>query len=126
MVVTDLTELPMNLATVIVSAVLAALLTWSAVRKLSHQPPVVDSYRRVGVPEDRLNVLAAILLTGAAGLLLGILWKPVGLAAATGVLCYFTLAVAAHVRARDTRRLPTPLTYAALAAAALVLRLATP
>ena len=112
-------------ATAIVSILLAALLVFAAVRKLSHREPVVRSYLRVGVPEDRLNPLAAILLAGAAGLLAGLWWAPIGVAAAAGVVCYFVVAAGFHVHARDTRNLPTPLTFAVLAAVALWLRVAT-
>jgi hypothetical protein len=41
------------------------------------------------------------------------------------VLCYFLLAIGAHLRAGDARNLPMPAGYAVLAGAALLLRLAT-
>jgi DoxX-like family len=115
----------MFLATVIVSVLLAALLVYSASRKLTHQQRIVQPYRRVGVPERKLDYLAAILLIGAAGLLLGLWWEGLGVAAAGGVVCYFALAITAHIRASDTRNLPIPLAYALIAVAALTLRLAT-
>jgi hypothetical protein len=108
----------------IVSAVLAALLVLTAARKLSHRDDVVASYARVGVPEARLNQLAMILLLGAAGLIIGIVWAPIGVAAAIGLVAYFVAAVAAHIRADDVGRLPTPLAFEGLAVAALALRLA--
>jgi hypothetical protein len=112
-------------ATTTVSVLLAALLGFAAVRKLSHRPEVVASYVRVGVPEDKLDYLAILLLCGAAGILLGLLWPPVGIAAAIGIVCYFAVAIAFHVRAHDEQHLPTPVGIALIAAAALVLRLAT-
>jgi DoxX-like family len=115
----------MFVATAMVTVLLAALLAWSAVRKLSHEEQVVRTYVRAGVPEDKLNHLAIILLLGATGLVAGLAWAPLGVAAAIGVLCYFALAVASHIRARDAGNLRTPLTLAAIAAIALALRLAT-
>lgn len=112
-------------ATVIVSVVLAGVLTLSAVRKLSHRAEVVSTYVRVGVPEDKLNHLAVILLAGAVGLLAGLAWAPVGVAAAIGLIVYFVAAVGFHIRARDIRNAPTPAVLAVIAVAALVLRLAT-
>jgi hypothetical protein len=112
-------------ATAAASILLAVLLAYAAVRKLSHRAPVVDSYRRVGVPEDKLNALAVILLSGAAGLLAGLWWAPIGVAAATGVVCYFIVAAGFHVRAGDARNLLTPIALGVLAAAVLALRLAT-
>jgi hypothetical protein len=106
------------------SVLLAALLVLSAAMKLSHQERVVQGYIRVGVPEDKLDYLAIILLAGAAGLLLGLLWAPIGVAAAVGVTLYFLVAIAFHSRADDTEHLPTPLVIAVLAIAALGLRVA--
>jgi DoxX-like family len=105
----------------IVSALLAVLLAYAAVRKLSHREAVVRDYAELGVPEARLNALAGLLLAGAAGLLLGLVWAPIGIAAAAGVLCYFVGAVVVHVRAGDAKHLPTPLVYLTLAVAVLVL-----
>jgi hypothetical protein len=115
----------MFVATVIVSGLLAATLAFAAIRKLSHRPEVVQTYARVGVPEDKLNYLAIILLAGAAGLILGLFWAPIGVAAAIGVVSYFLLAIASHVRADDTENLPTPIVIEVVAAAALALRLVT-
>jgi hypothetical protein len=112
-------------ATVIFSILLAALLAFAAVRKLSHRPEIVATYVRVGVPEDKLDYLAIILLAGAAGLILGLFWGPIGVAAAVGVVCYFLVAIASHIRANDEGHLPTPVVIEAIAVAALALRLAT-
>jgi DoxX-like family len=115
----------MTFAAAVVSVVLAALLAFAAVRKLSHREEVVQSYERVGVPREKLDYLAWILLAGAAGLLLGLFWAPLGIAAAIGVVVYFVLAVAAHIRHHDERNLPTPIAIEALAIAALTLRVAS-
>lgn len=115
----------MFVATIIVSALLAALLAFAAVRKLSHRPELVQTYVRLGVPEDKINHLAVILLAGAAGLILGLFWAPVGLAAALGVVCYFIAAIAFHIRADDLGNLPTPVVIALIGAATLTLRLAS-
>lgn len=115
----------MFVATAIVTAMLAAMLTTSAVLKLTHSARIVEFYAAVGVPEGRLNQLAAILLAGAGGLVAGLFWPPIGIAAAIGVIGYFTVAIAFHLRAADVKGLPTPVFYLATAVAALVLRLAS-
>jgi hypothetical protein len=114
----------MFLATAAVSILLSGLLAFAAVRKLSHRPEVVQSYVRVGVPEDKLDYLAYILLAGAGGLIAGLVWAPIGLAAAIGVVAYFLLAIASHIRANDEENLPTPIVIELLAAGALGLYLA--
>jgi DoxX-like family len=114
----------MFVAATIVSLLLAALLVYTAVRKLGHSEPVVRSYVRVGVPEDKLNYLAFLLLAGAGGLVAGLWWAPAGIAAAAGLVCYFILAVAAHLRADDAKNLPAPVVMLALSITALILRIA--
>lgn len=115
---------PMGVAATIASLFLAALVVVSATIKLARREPYVQGYLRVGVPEERLNLLAAVLLAGAAGLALGLAWPPIGVAAAAGLVLYFAAAIAAHLRADDAASLPTPAAMEAIAVAALVLGVA--
>jgi len=115
----------MQLATVTVSALLATLMAYAAVRKLSHRPEIVAGYARVGVPEERLDLLAVTLLAGAAGLLVGLLWAPLGITAAVAAAVYFLVAIAAHTRSHDLEHVLTPTVMEVLAVAATVLRVAT-
>lgn len=112
----------MSTITAVVTVLLAAILAFAAVRKLTHREDVVAAYAKVGVPEERLNQLAFVLLLGAAGLLLGLAWAPIGIAAAVGVVVYFVLAIVAHVRHDDAGNLPTPVAIEAMAVAALALQ----
>ena len=112
-------------ASIVVSSLLAALISYSAVLKLTHRPKVVEDYRRAGVPERWLNWLAALLLTAAAALVVGHWWALAGIVSAGGLIAYFALAVAFHLRAKDTTNAVTPVVLTVLAAAAVGLRLAT-
>jgi DoxX-like family len=105
----------------VVSCLLAALLVFSAVRKLSHAPDVVESYARAGVREEWLSPLAIVLIAAAAGLVVGIFWEPLGIAAAGALVPYFVVACAFHLRNGDAAHLPTPLLMLALAGAVLAL-----
>jgi hypothetical protein len=118
-------EAPVFAATVVVSTLLALLMSYAAVRKLSHRPEVVASYTRVGVPEERLNLLAVTLLAGATGLLIGLFWVPLGVAAAAAIAVYFLVAIAAHIRSGDLEHVATPIVLELLAIATIVLRAAT-
>ncbi|MCF2528062.1 DoxX family protein [Yinghuangia soli] len=115
----------MFVATVLVSALLAAALTASALLKMSHKRDIVQQYAALGVPEDKLDYLAVLLLAGAGGLVIGLFWWPLGVAAAIGVILYFLGAVAFHVRARELKTAPAPVVLALVALAALILRLTT-
>jgi hypothetical protein len=115
----------MDVALIVVSILLAALITFSAALKLTHRPAVVESYRKAGVPETWLNGLAALLLAAAAGLIGGLWWPIAGIAAAAGLVGYFALAVGFHIRADDTAHMITPSVLAGIAAAAVALHVAT-
>src|SRR5688572_611825 len=93
----------------IVSVLLAGLLVYAAVRKLSHEKSVVESYARVGVPEGRLNLLASLLLLASLGLLVGLWWRLAGIVTSAALTLYFSAALAAHVRWKDTKHLLTPI-----------------
>lgn len=104
-----------------VTALLAALLLASVGLKLTARPGVVEGYRRVGVPADRLPLLAAVLLCGAAGTVAGWNWPSLGLATTLGLVGYFVLALAAHARHRDLAHAAPPALLLLLAVAASVL-----
>ena len=112
----------MSTAIAVVSIVLAVALAVSAINKLSHRDAVVQTYAKLGVAEERLNLLAILLLAGAAGLVVGIWWPAIGIAAAIALVLYFLSAVLVHLRANDARNLPTPLVLGVLAAVTLILR----
>ena len=112
----------MSTTAAIASVLLAAIMVVAAARKFTHRAGVVAEYARVGVPEDRLNHLALILLAGAAGLLVGLAWPPLGVAAAAGTVVYFLLAVAAHARHGDTANIAVPVAIELLALATLTLQ----
>lgn len=114
----------MYVATVIVSALLAAALVGSGAAKLAGSPGVQAGMTKVHFPLDRLWMLAVLELAGAAGLLIGLSWWPIGIAAAVGVILYFVGALVFHYRARDLA-VVAPTVFLLAAAAALVLRAVT-
>ena len=89
----------------------------------THPRPGPGSHTRPGrIKRKQLPLLATAEIAGAAGLLAGLLWRPLGAAAAIGVITYFLGAVTAHLRIRDGNiTAPTALLLAATAA--LTLRL---
>lgn len=113
----------MFIATVIISVVLAVALVASAAMKLQRNPQVVAAiHDTVGVPMRWLPILAALEVAGAVGLIVGLWWAPLGIAAAIGVIAYFVGAVIAHLRVGDTKGLAGPTVPLLLAITALVLR----
>lgn len=106
------------------SIVLAGLAVVSGAGKLARHQLQVEVMQRVGVPLDRMWLLATAELAGAAGLIVGLWWWPIGVAAAAGLTLYFIGAVLAHLRVRD-HSIGTALAMLVLSAATLALRVYT-
>ena len=111
----------MFIACVVLSGLLALALLASGRGKLIKDPAQLETMARVHFPEDKLWLLAAAEIAGAVGLVAGLVWWPIGVAAAIGLVLYFVGAVGSHGRVRDTKFAPA-LIMLLLAAAALVLR----
>jgi DoxX-like family len=111
----------MSIAYGVVAVVLAGLLLASAASKLARPTSVVEFYTGIGVPLGMLPFLAACEIAGAAGLVAGIWYPPLGIAAAIGLVLYFLGAIGAHLRKSDFKGLPSPGVMLVAAGAALVL-----
>jgi hypothetical protein len=103
------------ISTVIVNAAAAAA-------DFSRARFVLENSAEVGVAESWLPLLGALKAAGAAGLLIGLLGtRPIGIAAAIGLVLFFIGAMATHVRARVVYNLAFPAFFLALAVGSLVL-----
>lgn len=85
----------------VVSALFAAMLLASGAGKLAGQQRQVELMKHVGFPVDKMWLLALAEIAGAAGLIVGLVWWPIGVAAGIGVVLYFAGAVGSHLRVRD-------------------------
>ncbi|ASR01761.1 DoxX family protein [Gordonia rubripertincta] len=113
----------MFIATLIVSLLLALALLSSASGKLTKKPAVIEQITAVGVPADKIPLLGYLEIAGALGLIAGLFWWPIGVAAAIGVILYFLGAVISHLRVKDVKGSAPAAALALVAVAALVLRL---
>ena len=94
----------MTTAFVGVTVLCAVMTALSALLKLRHDPHVVKViHETVGVPMKFLPHLAACEIAGALGLILGISAPPLGVAAGSGLVLYFSGPVAAHLRVGDVK-----------------------
>lgn len=112
-------------ACVVIAVLLALVLLFSAKAKLTHGKRVVDGLTALAVSLGMFPFLASCEILGAAGLLAGLWYAPLGIAAAIGLVLYFIGAVGAHLRKRDFKGLPNALAILVVAAAALSLRAAS-
>lgn len=111
----------MFIAYAVVGGLLALVLTASATFTLQRNDQIVASMRKVQVPDSWLPRLATLKAAGAIGLVAGLWFTPLGIAAATGVTLYFIGAVISHLRVKDYELAPAA-ALAVVAAAALILR----
>ena len=113
----------MFIAYTIIAIIMSLLLVSSGVAKLRRNPNLVHGLHEVvGVPLRWIPWLAVCEFAGAAGLLIGIVWWPLGIAAAIGVVAYFIGASIGHVRVKDFKGLPAPVVILLIAVVILVVR----
>jgi DoxX-like family len=91
----------MDTATVIVTVLLAVLFTFSASIKLLGVPRSLAIRDHLGVKPLQWRAIGGLELAGVAGVLVGLLWSPIGIAAAIGLALLSVGAIAFHVRASD-------------------------
>jgi hypothetical protein len=114
----------MNTVYLAIAILLAIMAGISAVAKIRRSPHVVQViHETVGVSLKYFPVLAACELAGAVGLVLGIWWPILGMAAAAGLVLYFVVAVASHLRVGDAKGIGPAFFMLVLSAAALVTRI---
>ncbi|NQX25779.1 DoxX family protein [Microbacteriaceae bacterium VKM Ac-2854] len=113
----------MPIASAIVSVLLATMLLASGVAKLRRAPALMDSMGAVGVPATVVPRLAMLEIAATVGLLLGLFWAPIGIAAGVGAVLYFVGAVIAHLRVGDKALAPAAV-LGVIAVASVVLQIA--
>lgn len=112
----------MLLTAIILSIVLAAAMLASGFMKLIRAPRIVAMMEPLGVPAARLPLLGALQVAGTVGLIVGLFFHPLAVAAAVGLVLYFAGAIVAHLRAHD-RDVQGAALFLALSVATLVVLL---
>jgi hypothetical protein len=75
---------------------------FSGVAALLHFRPIMPGMAKAGVPESWLTFPIGTLKTaGALGLAAGLALRPLGAAAAIGLILFFVCAIYTHIRAED-------------------------
>jgi len=93
---------------VTISLLLAAACLLPAAGKLTGQPRMRKSAAHFGIPWPRYRLIGAAEPAAAAGILIGLWWHPLGLAAAAGVALLLLGAIIAHRNAADSARETAP------------------
>ena len=116
----------MGIAYLVITILLAAMVTFSGIGKIRRDPRIVQVIHEViGVPLKYFPLLAACEFAGALGVVLGIWWPLLGVAAGIGLVIYFVGASVSHLRVGDVKGIGPAAFILVLAAAALALRVLT-
>ncbi|MDX8140583.1 DoxX family protein [Lentzea sp. BCCO 10_0061] len=116
----------MFIATLVLSALLAVAFIGAGVSKVMKVPAMVAAAETHGFTADGYRNIGLLEVAGAAGLLIGLWWAPLGIAAALGLTLLMAGAVIVHVRAGDKVAETVPaVVLTLLAGTALVLRIVT-
>lgn len=108
-----------------ITIVTIAANAWATIADLVPLRFVLATMHEVGVPRSWLTPLGVVKGAGVAGLLIGLLGvRPLGVAAAIGLVLFFIGALVTHVRARVFCNIAVPAAYFALAVASAVLAIA--
>ena len=93
---------------VTVSLLLAAACLFPAAGKLTGHPRMRQSAAHFGIPWPRYRLVGAAELAAAAGVLIGLWWHPLGVAAAAGMALLLAGAMITHRRAADSGKEMAP------------------
>ena len=116
----------MGIAYLVITILLAAIVTFSGIGKIRHDPRIVQViHELIGVPMKYFPLLAGCEFAGALGVVLGIWWPLLGAAAGIGLVIYFVGASVSHLRVGDVKGIGPAAFILVLATAALALRILT-
>lgn len=116
----------MFIATLVLSALLAVAYVGAGASKVAGTKAMVEAAESHGFTKGHYQVIGLLEVAGAAGLVIGLWWAPLGIAAAAGLTLLMIGAVVVHVRAKEKFAMAAPaLVLAILSAVALVLRITT-
>nr|WP_221382631.1 DoxX family protein [Actinoplanes polyasparticus] len=115
----------MFIAYVVVAILLSLVLLMSARGDIVRDPKIIEPLKAIGVRDSWFLPLGLVKIAGALGLLVGIAYRPLGIAAAIGVVLYFLGAVITHLRAGDKKGVGAPAVILLVAVAPVVLGIAT-
>jgi DoxX-like family len=90
------------IAKVVVTALLAVLMGFAGSIKLVGVKQSLAIRDHLGVNPNQWRAIGALELAGVAGILAGLSWPPIGVAAAIGLALLLLGAIVFHVRASDS------------------------
>jgi hypothetical protein len=90
------------IAKLVVTALLAAMLGFAGLIKVVGLPQSLTIRDHLGVKPVQWRLIGALELAAVAGVLIGLSWPPIGVAAAVGAALLLLGAIGFHARASDS------------------------
>jgi hypothetical protein len=110
----------------VITAIFALMVMFSGLGKIRRDPRIMRSIHEVvGVPLKYFPLLAACEFAGALGVVLGIWWPYLGVAAGIGLVIYFVGAIMSHLRVGDIKGIGPAAFMLMVSAGALTMRILT-
>ncbi|MFB6392117.1 DoxX family protein [Polymorphospora lycopeni] len=100
--------------------ILAVSFLFTGLPKATGQPSAIEHGKHLGFSARNYRALGVLQILGAAALGLGLIWKPIGVAAAIGFTLMMAGAVIVHLRAGDPAARMLPAAAFGLASIAVV------
>jgi hypothetical protein len=120
------THPPMFVLTIVLSVLLAVVFFGTGARKVPGSPAIADEAQHHRLSLRNYRIIGVLELAASAGLLIGLAWAPLGIAAGAGLVLLMAGAAVSHQRAGDpVMRVAAPAVLGILAAIAVVLRALT-
>ena len=108
----------MTVASIVMGIMLAVLFVALGVAKLLLVPFMARAAEHFGISPTNYRLIGALEVAAAGGLVIGLFWPPLGIAAAVGLVVLLIGAVVAHRRAGDGAKETFPAVWIALVSAA--------
>jgi hypothetical protein len=116
----------MHTSYLVITLAFALMVSFSGIGKIRRDARQVKViHETIGLPLKHFPLLAACEFAGAVGLVVGIWWPPIGIAAGIGLLLYFLGAIVSHLRVGDVKGIGAAAFMLVVAAGALTLRVLT-
>ena len=110
----------MSVVTLILSILLALVFAAAGVQKILKRPAMVANAEHLGYAVGSIQVIGGLEVAAGAGLIIGLFWTPLGIAAAVGLVLLMIGAVISHARVKDEVAMLLPAAVLALLSAATV------
>ena len=110
----------MDIAQLVLAALTCFLLLVAALSKVTGQQSMRDMAEHFAIPWPRYRAIGFLELVAIAGIVLGLWWPWVGIAAGTGTVLLLAGAVIFHARAKDPLAAMAPALVTLAAAAGYV------